>query len=96
MVQNRYRIDAVWTATEVLREVAEAAEPLGTKEISAKLGISENTSYRMCETLSEAGLLTRIGSHYELGTFCMLIWAKSKVKLETRRELINKLLDAAG
>ena len=94
--ENRYRIEAVWTATQVLRKIANAPEPTGSKEIAATLGISENTAYRMCETLTEAGLLERIGAHYRLGTLCMLLWAKSTARLESQRDQIDRLLAVTG
>ncbi|MDR2018536.1 MAG: helix-turn-helix domain-containing protein [Syntrophobacterales bacterium] len=92
--ENRYRIDAVWTAAQILREVANSPEPMGMKEVAAILGISENTAYRQCETLAEAGLLERVGAHYGLGTLCMLFWAKSVARLESQREQISRLLTA--
>jgi DNA-binding IclR family transcriptional regulator len=91
--ENRYRIESVYQAVQVLRAVAETKGAIGSSEIATTLGITSNTAFRMCVTLEETGLLKQIGDKYELGMGNALLWARKKASLEGERDEINKELD---
>ncbi|MDA8155600.1 MAG: helix-turn-helix domain-containing protein [Actinomycetota bacterium] len=82
MTDNRYRIDAVYQAGQVLEVVADSREPMGPSEIAAALGIKINAAFRQCVTLDEMGWLKEVNKKYVLGDRLALFWARYK----TRRE----------
>jgi DNA-binding IclR family transcriptional regulator len=93
---NRYRIQNIYDAMQILKIISESKEPLATGEIAKALGLTMNTAFRMCETLKEPGFLQEIGGKYQIGMQMMLFWAKSKAKLESERDRIDKILAAFG
>ena len=93
---NRYRIESVFQAGEILKLITDAHEPLGPTEISQRLDVTMNTAFRMCVTLEEMGFLRQIGGKYELGTGMSLLWARKKAALKTEKERIEKDLLSLG
>lgn len=91
--KNRYRIEAVWRAGEVLRVVANSREPMRSAEIARACGATDNTAFRICETLEESGFLKRVGDHYELGMGLALFYARYKALREGLRDKIDRELD---
>lgn len=87
---NRYRIESVYQAGQVLRAVAESKGACGSSEIATSLGITVNTSFRMCMTLEELGFLKQVGEKYELGMGLALFWARKKATLEGERDAIDR------
>ena len=87
---NRYRIEAVFQAGQVLRAVAETKGAVGSSNIAKNLGITVNTAFRMCVTLEELGFLKQIGDKYELGMGLALFWARKKATLEGERAGIER------
>lgn len=86
---NRYRIEAVYQAGQVLRAVAESKGAIGASDIAKNLEITVNTAFRMCVTLEELGFLKQIGERYELGMGLALFWARKKATLEGERNKIE-------
>lgn len=91
-----YTIKAVQVGMKILKTVSESKEPLAVGEIAKIMDITMNTAFRMCETLKDGGFLQEIGGKYTLGMQVMLIWAKTKAKLESERERIDKILAEFG
>lgn len=89
---NRYRIESVYQAGQVLRSVAENKGTVGPSDIATNLGITVNTAFRMCVTLEELGFLKLIGDKYELGMGLALFWARKKAMLESERDCIDREL----
>lgn len=94
--KNRYRIEAVYQAGQVLRTVADHKGLVGASEIAASLGIKVNTAFRMCITLEELGFLKQVGEKYELGMGLALFWARKKATLEGERDGIDRDLTQLG
>lgn len=90
MKDNRYRIESVYQAGQILRAVAETKGAVGSSEIAKSLGITSNTAFRMCVTLEELGFLKQIGDKYDLGMGLALFWARKKATLESERDGIDK------
>jgi DNA-binding IclR family transcriptional regulator len=93
---NRYRIESVYQAGQVIKAVAENKGAVGSSEIAASLGIKVNTAFRMCVTLEELGFLKQVGEKYELGMGLALFWARKKASLASERETIDKDLNQLG
>ena len=89
---NRYRIEAVYQAGQVLKTVAESKGAVGPSDIATNLGITVNTAFRMCVTLEGIGFLKQIGDKYELGIGLALFWARKKAMLEGERENVSREL----
>ena len=96
MKDNRYRIESVFQAGQVLRAVADSKGVMGPTEIAASLGIKVNTAFRMCATLEELGFLKQVGEKYELGMGLALFWARKKASLEGERVAIEKDITQLG
>ena len=64
--KNRYRIETVHQAGQVLKLVANSRTPMGSAEIGKALGMTANAAFRMCATLEEVGFLKEAGGKYEL------------------------------
>ncbi len=82
MSGNRYRIEAVFNAGRIIELVSNAGEALGAAEISARLDLTSNTAFRVCETLDELRMLKKVQDKYILGDALAHAWARYK----TRRE----------
>jgi len=93
---NRYRIEAVYQAGQILKTISEIKRPLGSSEVAKELGITDNTAYRMCVTLEEIGFLKQVGCKYDLGMGLALFWARKKAMLEGERNSIEKQLTELG
>lgn len=93
---GRYRIESVFQAGQVLRAVAESKGAMGSTEIASGLGMTVNTSFRMCSTLEELGFLKQVGEKYELGMGLALFWARKKATLEGEREAIERDITELG
>lgn len=96
MEKNRYRIESVYQAGQVLRAVAESKGAVGSTEIAVSLGIKVNTAYRMCATLEELGFLKQVAEKFELGMGLALFWARKKATLEGGREAIERDITQLG
>jgi DNA-binding IclR family transcriptional regulator len=96
MEKNRYRIESVYQAGQVLRAVAESKGAVGSTEIAASRGITVNTAYRMCMTLEELGFLKSVNEKFELGMGLALFWARKKATLEGERVAIEKDIEQLG
>lgn len=96
MERNRYRIESVYQAGQVLRAVAESKGAVGSTEIAASLGITVNTAFRMCATLEELGFLKSVNEKFELGMGLALFWARKKATLESERAAIDRDIDQLG
>jgi len=94
--KNRYRIEAVYQAGQVLRTVADHKGLVGASEIAGSLGIKVNTAFRMCVTLADMGFLKQVGDKYELGMGLALFWARKKASLASERETIEQNLNQLG
>ncbi len=92
--ENRYRIETVHQAGQVLKTVANSKEPMGAIAIAKSLDIKSNTAFRICQTLDEIGFLKQVGDRYELGMGLALFWARKKASLETKREAVESDLDS--
>jgi DNA-binding IclR family transcriptional regulator len=78
-----YTIEAVRQAGEILKFIAEQREPVTSADAARACGITTNTAFRQCWTLSERlGFLDRVGDRYRLGARLALIWAKRKSIVE--------------
>ncbi len=86
---NRYRIEAIAQAGQVLRVIADSKEPMGAQEITRVTGIKPNTAFRILVTLDEVGFLKQIGEKYDLGMGLALFWARKKSRLLGTREQID-------
>lgn len=93
---NRYRIEAVYQAGQIIKTIANLKEPAGPSDVAKQLGITVNTAYRMCVTLEELGFLTQIGDKYNLGMGLALFWARKKAMLEGERIGIERKLTELG
>ena len=81
--EKDYTIEAVRTAGDVIKFVADQREPVSSAEIARALGIPVNTAFRQCWTLSErVGFLKKVGDKFMLGDRLALIWAKRKSIVE--------------
>lgn len=96
MKGNRYRIESVFQAGQVLRVVAESKAAVGSTEIAARLGITVNTAFRMCMTLEELGFLKQVSEKFELGMGLALFWARKKATLEGERTAIEQNITLLG
>jgi len=94
--ENRYRIEAVHQAGQILRAVAENKGAIGSSDIAKNLGITVNTAFRMCVTLEELGFLKQVGDKYDLGMGLALFWARKKAMLEGERAGIDRDLELLG
>lgn len=91
---DRYRIETVFQAGQILKAVADAKGAVGPSDVSKILGIKVNTAFRMCVTLEELGFLKQIGDKYDLGMGMALFWARKKAILEGERVGIeNQLME---
>lgn len=86
---NRYRIETVFQAAQILKVIANLKNPVGTSEVARMLGITLNTAFRMCVTLEEIGFLKQVGDKYDLGMGLALFWARKKAMLERERGKIE-------
>lgn len=93
---NRYRIETVYQAGQILKTVADFKNPVGSSDVAKALGITANTAYRMCVTLEELGFLKQIGDRYDLGMGLALFWARKKAMLEGERVGIERQLMELG
>lgn len=93
---NRYRIESVFQAGQVLRAVAESKGAVGPTEIATSLGITVNTAFRMCATLEELGFLKQVSEKFELGMGLALFWARKKAALESERVTIERDITQLG
>ncbi len=87
---NKYRIETVYVAGEILRAVANSREPLGAAEIGKLCGINTNMAFRQCATLEELGFLKSAGDRYDLGMGLALFWARKKSRLEGERDRVDR------
>lgn len=94
--KNRYRIESVFQAGQVMKAVADSKEAVGPSEVAKTLGITINTAFRMCMTLEELGFLKQIGEKYELGMGLALFWARKKATLEGERAEIDRDIEQLG
>lgn len=86
---NRYRIETVFQAAQILKVIANLKNPVGTSEVARMLGITLNTAFRMCVTLEEIGFLKQVCDKYDLGMGLALFWARKKAMLERERGKIE-------
>jgi hypothetical protein len=93
---NRYRIETVQQAGQILKTVADNKTPLGASEVAKILGITTNTAFRMCVNLAEMGFLKQVGDKYDLGMGLALFWARKKAMLEGERTGIEQQLTELG
>ena len=93
---NRYRIESVFQAGQILKTIADFKNPVGPSEVATTLGITVNTAYRMCVTLEELGFLKQIGERYDLGMGLALFWARKKAMLEGERVSVETQLMELG
>jgi DNA-binding IclR family transcriptional regulator len=91
--RDRYVIEPVRQAGEVLKYIAAAREPVTTVQVAQACGLAPDKAFRLCVTLGEIGFLNQIGSRYELGMGLGLLWARKKATLEDRRNRIDKALE---
>lgn len=61
--RDRYFIQSVAHAADVLRAFVSPREVLGLKDIVARTGHSRNTAFRLLYTLEKAGLIEKIGAN---------------------------------
>lgn len=93
---NRYRIEAVYLAGQILKTISEIKRPLGSAEVARELGITVNQAFRMCMTLEELGFLKQVGDKYDLGMGLALFWARKKAMLEGERTGVERQLSELG
>lgn len=94
--ENRYRVETVYQAGQILKTIADFKRPIGSSEVAKELGITLNTAFRMCLTLEELGFLKQVGEKYDLGMGLALFWARKKSMLEGERTGIEKDLIELG
>jgi DNA-binding IclR family transcriptional regulator len=91
---NKYRIDTVYTACQILEAVANSKEPIGAAEIAKTLGINANMAFRQCCTLEERGILQMVGDKkFDLGMKLAIFWARKKSRLQGERDTITRNLE---
>lgn len=88
--ENRYRIQTVYDAGQILKMIADTKEPVGPADIALTLSLSMNTAFRMCVTLEELGFLQKTGDRYTLGFGIGIMWARIKSSLEAARDQIDR------
>ncbi len=82
METNRYRIDAVYNAGKIIEIISNSREPVAASELAAQINVSDNTAYRMCQTLEELRILESIGKKFILGMALAHCWARYKSRRE--------------
>ncbi len=75
------RIAAVELTTRILKMLADQKQPVGGQEVARALDEKHGTVMCHLATLEDAGLVRRIGEHYELGMQLALFWARKKSQL---------------
>jgi DNA-binding IclR family transcriptional regulator len=95
--RDRYVIESVRKAGEILKFIAKSREPVAPAQLALEVeDLTSNTAYRMCVTLESLGWLNQVGERYELGMGLGLFWARKKATLESDRERINRAIDLLG
>lgn len=90
------RIKAVKTAIDIIKFLSDQREPASAADAAAALEMQYGTLMCQLVTLEDAGMVRRIGDHWQLGTGMALIWARTKAKTESQQNDINNLLSALG
>jgi DNA-binding IclR family transcriptional regulator len=95
--KDRYFIDLIRKANDVLKALADSREPMSIAQIMEKMPeFTKNGAFRLCVTLETIGWITQVGERYELGTGLSLLWAKKKAMLEEQRKHIDEALALLG
>ncbi len=98
---DRYAVDVVDRALDVLELLRDAGRPLGLQEISQRLGVAKSSGYRLLCTLERRGYVERSDheARYQLGTN----WLRYARGLTSHRPLselalphMRRLLDMYG
>jgi DNA-binding IclR family transcriptional regulator len=91
--ENRYRIDAVYRACTLLKEIARSDDPMNLPEASAALDATENGTFRTLKTLEECGFVRCVAGGYELGDALPLCWkayrTSQKVTIERAKTALK-------
>jgi ribose transport system substrate-binding protein len=61
--KDRYRVETVWRACDVLESFRSESELLRLSDVAARTGLSKPTAFRLLHTLERRGLVERVGSH---------------------------------
>jgi ribose transport system substrate-binding protein len=66
--QDRYMVETVWRACDVLEAFRSESELLRLSDVAARAGLSKPTVFRLLHTLERRGLVERVGNHeFRLG-----------------------------
>lgn len=87
-----YTIQVLMDADEVLEALASFKEAAGLSEISSASGLSRNKVFRILRTLEKLGYVEALGEHYRPGMQLALYWARTRARLESERNALDKNL----
>lgn len=87
------RISAVKLTTDILRYLANKAEPVSAKTISSDLGEKHGTVMCHLATLEDAEFVERIGEGWVFGAFLPVAWAATVYKQEEALKQAKKELE---
>ncbi len=90
------RINAVKTAVEIIKYLSDRREPVSGADAAEALEMQYGTCMCHLVTLEDAGIVRRIGEHWELGDGMALLWARRRSKLLSARNHIDKTLLELG
>jgi DNA-binding IclR family transcriptional regulator len=71
-----YTVQTVCKAFELLEHIAESPTALTVAELSGKIDLSRNKTYRLLSTLCEKGLLDPVAGKYQLGVSAIVLGQK--------------------
>lgn len=92
MAENRYRINSVYTACMLLKEMAASADPTNVTEASRLLGISTDVAFRTFKTLEECGFVTATQGGYVPGEGVAEAWKSYRLYQKQSIERAKKAL----
>ncbi|WP_345033196.1 IclR family transcriptional regulator [Kutzneria kofuensis] len=84
---------SIGKALLVFAALREAGTPMRLTELSVRTGIAKSTTHRMLWALTSAGLVTRVGSHYQPARFSSTTTPKSGAHYDALRRLAPFLGD---
>ncbi|OPY02560.1 MAG: hypothetical protein A4E60_00969 [Syntrophorhabdus sp. PtaB.Bin047] len=92
MAENRYRINSVYTACMLIKEMAASADPTNVVEASKLLGISTDVAFRTFKTLEECGFVTATQGGYVPGENLAQAWKTYRLYQKQSIERAKKAL----
>lgn len=90
------RINAIKTTIAVIKYLSDRREPVSGTDAAAALEMQYGTLMCHLVTLEDAGMVRRVGDHWELGDGMALLWARKKSRLLSARDRIDQTLTELG